>query len=418
MADWFDPSAPVGLHAQNADLERQRLMVQMLRKQALDAAPAKGKMVGRVYFNPTLAETLPGVVDAGAAAWADKNLGEATNRYNQGLDAAKQQWQSQLPMSTAARPELQGPPDAMGSPELAAQSAQPVTTPQILQHTLRGLDIPGNERAAQGYQTGALADLTREDNQQARKETLQATLAAQRQKQLDDLQYRREQLETMMGDKAATREQQAALAKMRDDTLRAIAQMNADARRDVASVVAASKSGPAPKPLPSTVMKTLTSLETQAEALDSVNSSFKPEYGGFGGAVSRISGTWNPVSSKQADEAANWWKNYENQAALVERHEKFGTALSAGEQAAWKNATIAPGMNPQTIKANLAKRAEIANTLYERQRDQHIKGGYPLVEEAFQSRAKAPAPPKVGDVVDGHRFLGGNPADPKSWSKL
>lgn len=418
MDNWFDPSAPGGLAAQNADLERQRLVVQMLRKQALDAAPAKGKMVGRVYFNPTLAETLPGVIDAGAAAWADKGLGESTNRYNQQIDAAKQQWQSQLPMATAARPELQGPPAMGGSPELAAQPAQPVTTAQILQHTLRGFDIPGNERAAQGYQAGALADLTREDNQQARKETLQATLAAQRQKQLDDLQYRREQLEQLMADKAASREQLASYQKMHDATLRYIAELNAEARRDTANIVAANKTGPAPKPIPSTVMKTLTSLETQAEALDAVNTSFKPEYGGAGGAVSRISGTWNPLSSKESDEAANWWKTYENQAALVERHEKFGTALSAGEQAAWKNATIAPGMNPQTIKANLAKRAEIANTLYERSREQHIKGGYPLVEEAFQSRAKAPAPPKVGDVVDGHRFLGGNPADPKSWGKL
>lgn len=30
---------------------------------------------------------------------------------------------------------------------------------------------------------------------------------------------------------------------------------------------------------------------------------------------------------------------------------------------------------------------------------------------------EAPAPPKVGDVVDGYTFKGGDPADPKSWSK-
>jgi hypothetical protein len=31
--------------------------------------------------------------------------------------------------------------------------------------------------------------------------------------------------------------------------------------------------------------------------------------------------------------------------------------------------------------------------------------------------AAAPATPKPGDVVDGYQFLGGNPADPKSWRK-
>ncbi|MDD5199244.1 MAG: hypothetical protein PHC88_05520 [Terrimicrobiaceae bacterium] len=32
-------------------------------------------------------------------------------------------------------------------------------------------------------------------------------------------------------------------------------------------------------------------------------------------------------------------------------------------------------------------------------------------------KPRAPAPPKVGDVQDGHVFMGGNPADPKSWKK-
>jgi len=26
-----------------------------------------------------------------------------------------------------------------------------------------------------------------------------------------------------------------------------------------------------------------------------------------------------------------------------------------------------------------------------------------------------PAPPKIGEVRDGHRFQGGDPADPKNW---
>lgn len=40
----------------------------------------------------------------------------------------------------------------------------------------------------------------------------------------------------------------------------------------------------------------------------------------------------------------------------------------------------------------------------------------PSATGAPQQAPAAPPPPKVGDIVQGHRFNGGNPADPKSWS--
>lgn len=144
------------------------------------------------------------------------------------------------------------------------------------------------------------------------------------------------------------------------------------------------------KPVPNAIMKTLQGTEAQAEGLANVSSTFKPEYGGISGAIDKFSGTWNPFSGKTSEAAASWWKDYENQAALVERHEKFGTALSAGEQAAWKAATIAPGMKPDVIAKNLATRARLARELHNRIRDQYIKGGYPGVGEAFEPRQAPP----------------------------
>jgi hypothetical protein len=45
----------------------------------------------------------------------------------------------------------------------------------------------------------------------------------------------------------------------------------------------------------------------------------------------------------------------------------------------------------------------------------------PFVDGSWKG-ASAPtgaaAPPKVGDVEDGHKFLGGNPADPKAWEEV
>ena len=44
-------------------------------------------------------------------------------------------------------------------------------------------------------------------------------------------------------------------------------------------------------------------------------------------------------------------------------------------------------------------------------------GGNANQPPAVDKKTGKPAAPKVGDVVQGHKYLGGNPADPKSWEK-
>jgi hypothetical protein len=163
---------------------------------------------------------------------------------------------------------------------------------------------------------------------------------------------------------------------MADATRRELAAGAADLKRDLA--------GNKPdKPPPDVVMRTIRGAEEAARGLTNVANSYKPEYGGVGGYVDKVSGTWNPLSGKDSEATASWWKDYENQAALVERHEKFGTALSAGERAAWQAATIAPGMKADVIEKNLKTRAKIARDFYERTRGQYIKAGFSGVERAF-----------------------------------
>lgn len=52
-----------------------------------------------------------------------------------------------------------------------------------------------------------------------------------------------------------------------------------------------------------------------------------------------------------------------------------------------------------------------------RNRELAISGLEAEIPGGFKSASPAPSGPKAGEVVDGYRFKGGNPADPKSWEK-
>jgi hypothetical protein len=205
----------------------------------------------------------------------------------------------------------------------------------------------------------------------------------------------------------------AQIAQGNQELRRLAIEAKRDADADKKATAATAK---AEKPVPTPVMKILSGLEQQAEGLSNVNRSYKPAYAGGWGAFDRLSGTWNPFSGKESEAAASWWKDYENQAALVERHEKFGTALSAGEQAAWKNATIAPGMKDAVIAENLKTRAGIAEKIFEKSRGEFIRGGYPMVDQAFPSRSTkdAPTQAEVDKMPRGTKFIG---SDGKEYVK-
>ena len=86
------------------------------------------------------------------------------------------------------------------------------------------------------------------------------------------------------------------------------------------------------------------------------------------------------------------------------------------------------GDTPLTLERKATNRAMMANAAAELVGKPRpfpkvgvwdIMGGKPGSQpRAGQPNANAPAgPPKVGQVVKGFKFLGGNPADPKSWQR-
>lgn len=194
----FDPNDPTaGLLSQQQALERQGQLAASLRKQANQDRLGEGRIVGNAFVGPHWTEMLADVFDKYQAGAAERDYSKAQKEYGQQVEQAKGAWSANAPQitpGTAGRPELQGPVDpSTGSPELAAVAPTPAQLPTrsaILEHTLKGMRIPGNEAAAMLWNKGMGEEITREDTQKARKDEKDAALQAGREAKALELEQR------------------------------------------------------------------------------------------------------------------------------------------------------------------------------------------------------------------------------------
>ena len=398
----FDPNAPPDFAAQNAEIERQRMMAAALRK---NSAPApQSQMVGKQLVNPSWLQFLPGLLDKVQASYVDQQVADANKQYSGDVKSAQENWTSSLPRATGAVPgrvALPGPPDANGSPELAAREAVPAKLPDrdaVLKATLAGLQIPGNKDAAMLWNKGMGDDLVREDNQAARAEESKLRRDAAMAEVNSKLEQARLKLEQEARQGIDNNETKLEIARLMaearrygSDTMRSIAEMKLGAAGDKPA-----------KPVPDKVIATLRDAQNKSDFTAQALSSFKPEFGGMGGLAKSTMGTWLGGNT----EAANWWKDYAKNTQLIERHAMFGSALTASEKSAWRDADIAPGMNPKLIQENLTKRQALSAKMYGRMRDQYSKAGY-NVDDAFPAEDAAPAaaPAVVTRTIGGKTYI-------------
>lgn len=238
MADLFNPNAPMGTQpdfaAQAATLAQQKRVADVLRRQQLADKAPQGEMVSGHYVAPSWTEHLSGIFNQYQAGQAERDYGKAEEGMAKQAESARQTWQSSLPQAVAARAELAGPRAENGSPELDAVAAKPVTEEQVIRHQLAGMAIPGNEKAAGVYGQGALAQINREDTQEARREAQAATIKAARDKQMDDLQVKREKIEADSKASAQTEETRRMNAAALNAVNLQIAEMRAATARETA----------------------------------------------------------------------------------------------------------------------------------------------------------------------------------------
>lgn len=382
MDEMTDPNS-IDFEEQALTLARQRKLAERLRKQAMASETPEGQMVsGRYVRAPLLAGGINNAFKQYEAGRAERQLAGAEDLAGRQNAGAMRNWQSQLPQARAATPELAGPPAEYGSPDLEAQPAQAPNEGQVLKATMAGMRIPGNEKSAELWNKGMMGMLDREDKQKAKADESRLARIAKNEQLITQGNQKLDQIR-LMAQGNLSPDQKIQLKKMEDATKRYVAELQAQSKVDAAES-RATAAGAKVKPVPNTVVKSLNDAEGTSQGLADSYTTFKPQYGGAEGAIDKFSGTWNPLSGPESEETANWWKDYNKQSALVERHEKFGSTLNAGERAAWRDATISPGMKAGVIANNLKTRAKLAAKFYNELRRKYATVGYPQVEDAFE----------------------------------
>jgi hypothetical protein len=370
-------------------VKRARANIDLLRKRGF--AQPKGEMIGKHYVAPHWAEQLAPIIQQGAAAYGDYKTTEKENALKLAMQAEKEKWVGSMPK--ASQFEVQGPTEP-GQGPLMSSPVEP-TTQDKLAWAAQGERNPLTKALAAQYGADILIkEPEREEARAFRGEQAGKDRALKLEVQGNQLEFERKRLEENMLRYKDDREMQAKWKKDHDDVLVKIAEINKEraleAAEKRASQVAAATAAKGAKPVPNSIAKPIRAAEEARDGIKTIHDSFDDKYAGAGGFVDKVSGTWNPFSGKDAEASANWWKNYELQAALVERHEKFGTALSEGEKDAWIAATIKPGMKASAIRTNLAERKRIADSFYKKIRQQSIDLGYPQVAKAFHDPDEVP----------------------------
>jgi hypothetical protein len=215
---------------------------------------------------------------------------------------------------------------------------------------------------------------------------------------------------------------QASIAQAASADRRYAADLRHEDRQDA---LAAKGNGPG-KILPATEIGKLNDSIQKGTLLTNLAQDFKPEYAGWEGTAMNVAGKLPMVDTK----AAEWWRNYNKQSKLPERHELFGGALTPGEASSWAEADISPTMAPEAIQRNLNRRAEIIqqhnNRAVQTLRDSgYNTEAYPLPEQqtggAVGNWGSPPAAPRATDRRASPRAPGtGVPriASDADWDRL
>jgi hypothetical protein len=220
--------------------------------------------------------------------------------------------------------------------------------------------------------------------------------------------------------------QSTAMTPYQEAQINALNERNAINREKMS----AAKTG---KALPRPVVNDLKGAAENYETMTRLTKGFKPEFAGntVTGGLENLAGRLGGESVGLTDPGqTQWWQDYQGYVNQV-RNELFGAALTATEKAEFEKSIIKPGMDPEQAASNLARQQAIVQTALTRLGSTYEKGGYntdqirEYVPEGLERidttnpeitpGAKTTATPKVGTIMDGYVFMGGDPADQRSW---
>jgi hypothetical protein len=451
MPQYFDPNEPLDPNAQMKLLSqaalaqprddqfnfeskqqaieaRKRALTDAMRRKAGSANAVanlpEGRVVGDRFVGPHWSEMLAAALQPAMAQWdvsnQEKALQKQTDEYSRADEAAAAAHQARMPTSrrVPTSQELPGPTEE-GGPLYGQQTVKP-TAEERMKWAQEGQRIPSRKELLSRYIDDLMIkEPEREEARAFRKEESDANRAQTLLIESEKLRQKEAEALLRSEDKRLSDAQRAEASQRADAIRLQIAGMNHEIRK---AQVADQVDRAANKPPPQAVSKSLDDLYDRATTIRSLSDSFNPEYSGPTMGARTNVGQYIGTDSNAVD----WWKNYRKQSELTERHAMFGSALTEQEQKAWHASDIDPKMKSDVIQRNLATRAALAEKIYNRHRERSINLGYGSVKNAYEpitapnssgATGSWDSAPKPGDKVDGYTFKGGNPADPKNWSK-
>lgn len=141
-------------------------------------------------------------------------------------------------------------------------------------------------------------------------------------------------------------------------------------KRQEAAMRASWAKGQLPKPLSKGQEDKVSDMVRNLEAVKRVQKNFKPEFvstiGAIGELQNRAAREFGSLVPEEWRDKANWWRDYQKHLSLPERHEFFGATLTQGEQMAWKQAEVGPGMTKEDMEKNLETRVGILSKVVQR----------------------------------------------------
>lgn len=179
-----------------------------------------------------------------------------------------------------------------------------------------------------------------------------------------------------------------------------------------AAMEKADKTGtPKPSKLTFADRNKLENMASLVQAANSTMGDFKDEYAQkLGpGPQSRLPNALSAIglSSKDMDEASNWWASWKLLYTLPQRNATFGATLTPHEKAAWDEADINPSMDPKTIKDRVGKvltivknKGALMKKTYTHQYGDDLISDYDLPDEAnlLQAPKSSVSPAQSGEL--------------------
>ena len=181
--------------------------------------------------------------------------------------------------------------------------------------------------------------------------------------------------------------------------------------------IEASRTKATEKPLPIPAQKQLTEASEMADATQNFSSTFQDDYAGY--KIPAVGDVHNWLKLTFGDDSgqAQWWQAYDLHQNII-RNKLFGAALTKTEQTAWNKAAINIRMDPEQVKLNLARRAELELKGLNRLMSGYAAGKYSQEQiEAFTGRTIPPPEALKSPGVGSSVVLGPNEVrrlDPKT----